>query len=223
MSKLQPSRGIVKPLIIIGIIAVMLIVWVIFGALQKLVFLNSDPSLVKKIEEPSSIKVAEPKINGLELLEQAGLRASANIDWSMLYGNTEAERLKVSAAILEASQSYGVNANLIRAIIMAESVFNQKAISKKGARGLMQLMPGTALEVGVLDLQDPRENILGGAAYISGLLQEFDGDLKLSLAAYNAGAQTIRNSNRSIPAKVLPYVNRVMSYYRFFGGSQPLS
>lgn len=222
MSRKDSSRGVIKPLIIIGIIAVSLICWVIIGSLRTLPYFNKKQIAAEEVNPSSSPAPKMVKVDGLKLMEEAGLRASANIDWSMLYGSTETERSVISAAIIEASQTYKVNADLLRAIIMAESVFDDEAVSSRGARGLMQLMPGTALEVGVKDPFDPRENILGGAAYFSGLLEQFNGDVRLSLAAYNSGAQRIKDSNMSIPPTVVPYVDRVLSYYKFFGGKELL-
>ena len=89
--------------------------------------------------------------------------------------------------IKEASETYGVDANLIRAVMQMESSFNPHAVSRVGAEGLMQLMPEVADELGVADSFDPRENILGGVRYLKRLLDYYDGNLDLVLASYNAG------------------------------------
>jgi len=93
--------------------------------------------------------------------------------------------------IKDASARYGVEAELIQAIIMAESSYNPRAISKRGAQGLMQLMPETSRFLGVDNPFDPRENILGGSWYLRDMLNEF-GSLDLALAAYNAGPSAVR-------------------------------
>jgi soluble lytic murein transglycosylase-like protein len=81
---------------------------------------------------------------------------------------------------------------LIEAVIRVESAYNPRAVSRKGARGLMQLMPDTAARFGVHDAFDPEQNVLGGARYLSVLLAQFEGDVALACAAYNAGEHTVR-------------------------------
>lgn len=90
-----------------------------------------------------------------------------------------------------ASRLYQVSADLVRAVIAAESEFDQWAVSSKGARGLMQLMPATARRLGVLDSFDARQNIFGGTQYLRRLMDQFGGDIRLVLAAYNAGENAV--------------------------------
>ena len=116
--------------------------------------------------------------------------------------------------IQEASNRYQVDPALIRAIIMAESSCNPRAISKKGARGLMQLMPSTAKALGVEDSFNPEHNIHGGVKYFKQLLDRFDGDTQMALAAYNAGSRKVRQYNGVPPFKATRYyIKRVFSYY----------
>ncbi|HOO90458.1 MAG TPA: lytic transglycosylase domain-containing protein [Syntrophales bacterium] len=116
--------------------------------------------------------------------------------------------------IQEASDIYRVDPELIRAIIMAESSNNPKAISRKGARGLMQLMPATAKSLGVKDIFDPKHNIHGGVKYFRQLLDRFDGDIRLALAAYNAGSSKVRQYHGIPPFETTRYyIKRVFSYY----------
>jgi len=119
--------------------------------------------------------------------------------------------------ISEFSKKYEVDFALIKAIIRAESGFNSFAVSRKGARGLMQLMPETALRMKVSNIFNPRENIEGGVRYFKYLLSLFDNDLRLSLAAYNAGENVV-GELRSIPPyrETIDYVKKVLSYYQSY-------
>jgi len=94
-------------------------------------------------------------------------------------------------SIQKAAARYGLNADLIRAVIRAESAGKQDAVSSKGAQGLMQLMPATARQYGVVDPFDPEQNIDGGSKYLSYLFTRYGGNTKLALAAYNAGEGTV--------------------------------
>jgi hypothetical protein len=116
--------------------------------------------------------------------------------------------------IREAAERYGVEEGLIRAVIRVESGFNSRAVSPKGARGLMQLMPGTASMLGVRDSFDPRQNIDGGVRHLRGLIDRFGSDLTLALAAYNAGEQAVVN-HRGIPPyrETRDYVTRILGLF----------
>jgi soluble lytic murein transglycosylase-like protein len=119
--------------------------------------------------------------------------------------------------ISEFSQKYRVDFALIKAMIQAESGFNPNAVSKKGAKGLMQLMPETALRMNVSDVFNPKENIEGGVRYFKYLLSLFNNDLRLSLAAYNAGENLV-SELRSIPPyrETVDYVRKVLNYYQTY-------
>lgn len=116
------------------------------------------------------------------------------------------------------AQKYGVSESLIYAMIQVESGFNPYAVSPAGARGLMQLMPGTAAEMGVTDIFDVAQNIAGGTQYVARMLEIFDNDVKLALAAYNAGPETVKKYGAIPPYKETQgYVRQVLVYYRGFG------
>lgn len=116
----------------------------------------------------------------------------------------------------EVARKYNLDPHLLKAVAKVESNFNPRAVSPKGAMGIMQLIPSTARLVGVSDPFDPVENIHGGARYLRMLLDEFK-DLQLSLAAYNAGPEAVRQY-RGIPPypETINYVRNVLEYYRQF-------
>jgi len=122
---------------------------------------------------------------------------------------------KYDHLISKASEKYNVDPALVKAVIKAESNFNHQAVSPKGARGLMQLMPATAISLQVQDSFHPENNIEGGVRYLRYLLQLFRGDLSLALAAYNAGESAVSKYNYRIPPyrETQLYVRRVLQYF----------
>ncbi len=131
----------------------------------------------------------------------------SDIDW-----HTVPLRLHAYASAIDAAAArYRIDPALLRAVIHAESAFNPYAVSDKGAQGLMQLMPGTASDMGVRDVFDPAQNILGGARYLAHLLQDFGGNTTLATAAYNAGSAAVRKYGNQVPPydETQLYVRRV--------------
>jgi len=121
--------------------------------------------------------------------------------------------------IQQAADQYEVDPAMVKAIIMAESSFNPKAVSKWGARGLMQLMPVTARELGVKDSFNPEHNINGGVKYFSKLMNRFNGDVTLALAAYNAGTRKVLKFRGVPPYKETKnYIKKVIKYYKHYQG-----
>lgn len=117
--------------------------------------------------------------------------------------------------ITAASAKYGVSASLIRAVIQAESGYNPQAVSRAGAGGLMQLMPGTARQLKVADRFDPGQNVDGGVRYLKFLLDTFKGDVSLALAAYNAGLSNVAKYGGIPPfEETRTYVSRVLAFMR---------
>jgi soluble lytic murein transglycosylase-like protein len=135
------------------------------------------------------------------------------------------ERLKrYGAHIREAASLYQLPEAFLRAIVMVESNFFPDAVSEDGAMGLMQLMPSTALNMGVLDAFDPRQNVLGGARYLRMLANRFNGDLVLTVAAYNAGEGAIKRYNGVPPfQETRLYVKRVLHHYYAFRNTTELA
>ena len=128
---------------------------------------------------------------------------------------------QIDAAIAQAAARHHVDPNLVRAVVKVESNFNPNAVSRKGAMGLMQLMPGTARELAVTDPFDPEQNVDAGVRHLRGLLDSFDGDVSRSLAAYNAGAKAVEKHGGVPPyAETRDYVRRITKLY---GNGMPVA
>jgi soluble lytic murein transglycosylase-like protein len=127
-----------------------------------------------------------------------------------------AKATQYDAIIEHAAVSAAVEPNLLRAVIVVESGFNSRAVSKRGAVGLMQLMPATASRYGVLNPYDARQNVHGGARYLKFLIDRFGNDIRLALAAYNAGEQAVDRNGGQIPpfSETMAYVPRVLKIYK---------
>ena len=157
--------------------------------------------LVRKEERPSD---GQPSVGAARV--------------ARLFMPAQADILRYSSIIDAASKTHGVDGALVHAVLTAESGYNAAAVSKAGARGLMQLMPDTAARYGVRNIHDPRENINGGVRYLRDLMAMFNGNIELAVAAYNAGENAvIRHGNRIPPyAETVHYVPKVLGFYRKF-------
>lgn len=127
-----------------------------------------------------------------------------------------AKATQYDSIIETAAISAAVEPNLLRAVIVVESGFNSRAVSKRGAVGLMQLMPATATRYGVSNPYDPRQNVHAGARYLKFLIDRFGQDVRLALAAYNAGEDAVERNGGQIPpfTETQAYVPRVLKIYR---------
>ncbi|MCW8921156.1 MAG: lytic transglycosylase domain-containing protein, partial [Sedimenticola sp.] len=135
----------------------------------------------------------------------------SRIDTSAIKSN----RIRYTPLIREIARKVRLKPSLLHAVIEAESAYDPRARSRTGARGLMQLMPGTARRYGVYDSWDPKSNLAGGATYLRDLLEMFEHDLRLALAAYNAGENAVKKYGNKIPPypETQAYVSRVLTYY----------
>jgi soluble lytic murein transglycosylase-like protein len=124
----------------------------------------------------------------------------------------------IEQIVAKASQRYGVDADLIKAVIKAESNFNPRAVSHAGAQGLMQLMPATARGLGVGNPFDPEQNIMGGTRFLRDLLARYNGDLDSALAAYNWGPGNVDRRPDRLPRETRDYLVKVKQYYADYVG-----
>ncbi|HET6374296.1 MAG TPA: lytic transglycosylase domain-containing protein, partial [Candidatus Polarisedimenticolia bacterium] len=120
----------------------------------------------------------------------------------------------IDVLVKEVSDRYDMDPGLVTAVISVESGFDRLAVSPKGARGLMQLMPGTAKQYGVRDVHDARQNVEGGVAYLKDLIRAFDGDTRLAVAAYNAGPEAVAKAS-GVPAyrETQEYISKIEARY----------
>ena len=145
---------------------------------------------------------------------------ACNLHSPIHWGSTALNLTAYADVIRAASIEYGVDEAFLRAIIHAESAFNPRALSIKGAQGLMQLMPATASDMGVLDAFDTSQNIRGGARYLGLLLRDFNGNEQLAAAAYNAGpGAVVRYSGVPPYAETQVYVERVGTLRKRYGAA----
>ena len=184
-----------------------------------------DQDLVNKITQQAAMHktaASSPAENAdfaASLTESTKLLGSNNNNTNSQTGTTTVSDTTVSspadyeAYFKEASEAYGVSTTILKSIAKAESNFNPSAVSSAGAVGIMQLMPATAASLGVSNSYDARENILGGAKYISQLLSRYQGNISLALAAYNAGCGNVDKYGGIPPfTETQNYVKKVLSY-----------
>lgn len=200
-------------------------VWKVVDASGVVQFTNQPPSNKGELVIESNSSDTQPPGRSVRLPD-ANLSADsvvASINASTAHG-------PVHDSLSAASQAYGVDLDLLKAVVATESAFNPKAVSPKGAVGLMQVMPTTATRYGVLagrgatvsaKLKDPDLNIHTGARHLASLLRLFGGKTELALAAYNAGEGAVARAGNKIPEykETQSYVQKVMSTYRLLQAS----
>ncbi len=175
----------------------------------KRVFINSEPASTTR---SSRIPLLKTAANGAALrTTQSSFATSPEMS-----AIDQANREKIEQMIREVSARYRVDPALVRAVMQTESNWNSSAVSRKGALGLMQLVPGTAQQLGVNNAFDPKQNLDGGVRYLHTLLERYNGDLDKALAAYNAGPGAVDRAG-GIPRyrETRNYVQKVTdSYFR---------
>lgn len=190
----------------------------VMGAAVIAPSLHSRQTRVKLQEEIAiinSVDVPTPRYENTTMVQKKAPDSKKTPDPLIGFGIAAEKRFH--PIIVEASNQYKVDPAIIKAIIMAESSYNPKALSNKGAGGLMQLMPITAREMGVKDIFNPEHNIYGGVRYYKKLLKQFKGDMELALAAYNAGSRNVREYKGVPPFKATRYyIKKVFEYYQFY-------
>jgi soluble lytic murein transglycosylase-like protein len=175
----------------------------------KRVFVNSDP--------PAATRPARGSLaTGIPAGFKSGTTQIHDTASPLLTAAQQANRQKIEEMIREVSARYRVDPALVRAVIQTESNWNTSAVSRRGALGLMQLVPGTAQQLGVNNAFDPKQNLDGGVHYLRDLLERYNGDLDKALAAYNAGPGAVDRAG-GVPRyrETREYVQKITnSYYR---------
>jgi soluble lytic murein transglycosylase-like protein len=158
--------------------------------------------------------VLAPSLASSALIQPTLMSNSPRVDLSTLRGYTTGNT-QVDGYLIDSGTRHGVDPLLLYSVMHQESSFKSHAVSPKGARGLMQLMPGTAIRFGVTNIFDPKQNIEGGARYLRFLTDRFNGDVSLVLAGYNAGEGAVEKYGWRIPpyAETQEYVRRISRRY----------
>ena len=168
---------------------------------------------IDNFDLPNAVKIQTPKVEPAKSPKRLIHLTSQSINPSL--GGFTTGNADIDTFIVESGKRNSVDPLLLYSIMHQESSFKPRAISYKGARGLMQLMPGTASRFGVTNIWEPKQNIEGGARYMRFLLDLFDGDVRLALAGYNAGEGAVMKYGNQVPpySETREYVRRIGNRY----------
>jgi hypothetical protein len=178
-------------------------------------FFPLNPSIIPQGGSRENLSVSLPPPPTADLSKNSILLPSQpEIQYTAPASNNLQEGQDFEQIVNEAGWLYGVQPSLIKAVIKTESDGNPFAVSRAGAKGLMQLMPGTALDLGVSNPFDPAQNIMAGTRYLRQLLNRYQGDLRLTLAAYNWGMGNLERKPEAMPKETRDYIVKVENRYR---------
>jgi len=187
---------------------------------SSLVYWSSKDNRWKPVPSASAASMQAARSAAAEVSQYFGRESTQSANAKIVAANTrghQASAEEIDASIVMAAARHNVDPNLVRAVIKVESNFNSNAVSRKGAMGLMQLMPSTARQLNVKNPFDPEQNVDAGVRHLKRLLENYGGDVNLTLAAYNAGSGAVARS-AGIPrfAETQNYVRRITNLY--YGG-----
>lgn len=185
--------------------------------LYEVIQVRMNDSLVRALSESDENNTLD-EFN-FDWMENSALERQAELYVSKFQQATPqkmqgSSRTEINNIIAHASKTYKVDPDLVEAVVRAESDFDVKCTSSKGAMGLMQLMPETAKELGVKDSYDPVENIMAGTRYLKSLLDRYDGNVDLALAAYNWGMGNLERHPQRLPRETQTYIARINNFMR---------
>jgi soluble lytic murein transglycosylase-like protein len=188
---------------------------------RALMYWSSKENRWKSVPPPNAAAMKAARSAAAEVNEYLGHESNQSATAKIVAANfrgASASPEDIDSAIAQAAARHNVDPNLVRAVVKVESNFNPNAVSRKGAMGLMQLMPSTARQLKVKNPFDPEQNVDAGVRHLKQLLENYGGDVKLTLAAYNAGAGAVARSS-GVPhyAETQNYVRRITNLY--YGGS----
>jgi transglycosylase-like protein with SLT domain len=187
---------------------------------RTLMYWSSKENRWKPVPPPNAASMRAARSAAAEVSQYMGRESNQSANARIVAANsrgTSATAVDIDSAIAMAAARHNVDPNLVRAVVKVESNFNPNAVSRKGAMGLMQLMPSTARQLKVKNPFDPEQNVDAGVRHLKQLLENYGGDVKLTLAAYNAGAGAVARSS-GVPryAETQNYVRRITNLY--YGG-----
>jgi soluble lytic murein transglycosylase-like protein len=187
---------------------------------RTLMYWSSKENRWKPVPPPNAASMRAARSAAAEVSQYIRRESNQSANARIVAANfrgTAATAGDIDSAIEQAAARHNVDPNLVRAVVKVESNFNPNAVSRKGAMGLMQLMPSTARQLNVKNPFDPEQNVDAGVRHLKQLLESYGGDIKLTLAAYNAGAGAVARSS-GVPhyAETQNYVRRITNLY--YGG-----